>query len=150
MASPSQANPIEGEGSNVSHGGADLVWPSQRARRLQLLKPADDLKNRVESAGDDGELTLEDGTYRLSSSIVISKNIAISAENVGRAIIDGQGVTRIFNIVSGTVILVGLNITNGRHSVVDAWTSNRPHSSDPDSNPPLSSNPFKKLPPWTP
>ena len=67
------------------------------------------------SPGD--ELVLNNGTYSLSSTITIDKDITIRAATEGQAILDGGDSVRVLSITSGVVSLAGLSITRGSAEV---------------------------------
>lgn len=72
-----------------------------------------------EAARPGAELELEDGVYARDGAAVltIAKNITIRSKNRGAVILNGQGAHQVLRIVSGTVFLDGLSITNGTATV---------------------------------
>ena len=60
-----------------------------------------------------GRIVLLEGSYLLSSQLQINRDVIIEAEVPGTVVLDGQGSTRVMQISSGTVELIGLNITGG-------------------------------------
>ena len=84
-------------------------------RRLTVtnIQPGDDLVSAVANAAAGSELVLHNGTYSLSSTISIGKDITIRAQSMGMAVLDGQNSVRVLYISSGTVQLIGVNVTGG-------------------------------------
>jgi hypothetical protein len=97
----------------------EVVPKSRLTRRLTFIDVAagDDLVAEVNRAASGAELILADGTYLLSGSISIAKDITIRAQNSGMAVLDGGDAVRVMSITGGTVLLDGLVITRGRASV---------------------------------
>ena len=60
-----------------------------------------------------GRIVVLEGSYLLSSQLQINRDVIIEAEIPGTVVLDGQGSTRVMQISSGTVELIGLNITGG-------------------------------------
>jgi hypothetical protein len=58
-------------------------------------------------------ILVEAGHYLLSSQLTVSRNVIIEAEVYGAVVLDGQGSTRLVQIVAGVVELIGVNITGG-------------------------------------
>ena len=58
---------------------------------------------------------LSDGVFTGSGAdvLTISKNITIRALNHGQAVLDGEDARRVIKVMSGTVVLEGINITRG-------------------------------------
>ena len=55
-----------------------------------------------------------DGYYNLTATLKISRTVSIRAKEARKAVLNGQGKVRVLDIVtSGTVTLVGLQITGG-------------------------------------
>ena len=66
-----------------------------------------------------GRIVVLEGSYLLSSQLQINRDVIIEAEIPGTVVLDGQGSTRVMQISSGTVELIGLNITGGLASSND-------------------------------
>jgi len=60
-----------------------------------------------------GHISLSAGTYPLASQLSISRDVTLEAAQPGFVVLDGQDSTRVVYIMSGTVKLIGLNITRG-------------------------------------
>ena len=61
-----------------------------------------------------GRIVVLEGSYLLSSQLQINRDVIIEAEVPGTVVLDGQGsYYRVIQISSGTVELIGLNITGG-------------------------------------
>ena len=67
-------------------------------------------------SGSADEVVLEDGTYA-RTTFTIGRNVTLRAQNAGQAVLDGENTRRVMYISSGTVALIGLNITGGYSSV---------------------------------
>ena len=70
-------------------------------------------------SGSADEVVLEDGTYN-GLTFTIGRDVTLRAQNVGQAVLDGESTRRVLRINSGTVIVEGLNITNGNADNVSA------------------------------
>ena len=119
LAAPPASPPLHRDGSNASRSGsAPLVLRKQRGRALTVIVDnAIDLETEI--AGTATEVRLTAGTYDVTSTLTISRDVTITADVEGaEAVLDGQGTTRVVYIASGTVQLVGLDITNGDASSV--------------------------------
>ena len=109
-----------------------LVTSSRVARRLavvhQVLPGAGTLQTALDEANAGDTLELADGTYTRTHAVSgsnnnmleISKDVTIRAQNSGQAVLDGgnAGISaeqsgRVVYITGGTVLLEGLEITNG-------------------------------------
>ena len=73
--------------------------------------------------GAAGRIIIAPGHYRMSSQLVIERNVTIEAEVPGTVVLDGQGSTRVLSISAGEVTLSGLNITGGYVSNEDVSRS---------------------------
>lgn len=95
---------------------------SRITRRLNVkaVSPgASTIQDALAIASPGDELVLGDGTYQLSSTISITKDVTIRAANSRQAILDGGNSNRVIHIGSNTVVLLeGLVITNGKASLV--------------------------------
>ena len=60
-----------------------------------------------------GHIYIGAGDYFLTSQLSISRDLILEAAQPGTVVLDGQGSTRVLTISSGTVNLIGLNITGG-------------------------------------
>jgi len=60
-----------------------------------------------------GHIVLAPTMYYLTSTLSISRSITLEAANTGTVVLDGQGSTQVLGISSGTVELIGLDITGG-------------------------------------
>jgi len=93
-----------------------VIQKSRVTRRLAVIivvPGATTVQDALASASAGDELVLRDGTYPVSSTISISKDITIRAANGGQAILEGGNSRRVMYISSGTVVLEGLSITKG-------------------------------------
>ena len=97
------------------------------ARRLStnVASGQNTLSNALAAASAGDTLVLADGTYTLTSTLTIDKDITIRASNQGQAILDGENSKRVILVSTGTVVLDGLSITNGQE-VRDALSSSAP------------------------
>ena len=60
-------------------------------------------------------IVMQDGVYNLTATLEIKRSVSIRAASSGKAVLDGCGSVRVLYIVtSGTVNLVGLQITGGQ------------------------------------
>jgi hypothetical protein len=102
----------------------DAMFPFKTRRQTSSVyninPDEDDFPALVANAVAGTTFVLADGTYQLSGTIVIAKDITIRAQNEGEATLDGQDTHRVFEITSGTVVLEGLVITRGKVSGVSA------------------------------
>jgi len=99
------------------------------------VQPGTNLQSAVNNANAGDELVLANGIYSSTTGsqvVYISKSITIRALNPRGAIINGLDQRRCIAIMSGTVVLEGLQVTLGvAGSSVSApptkayWTSNR-------------------------
>ena len=72
-----------------------------------------ELKEALADGSVDAILML-DGYYNLTATLKISRTVSIRAKEARKAVLNGQGKVRVLDIVtSGTVTLVGLQITGG-------------------------------------
>jgi hypothetical protein len=90
----------------------------QHGRQLQAATSSTTVSStaELEAAIADsslGRIVLLEGSYLLSSQLQINRDVIIEAEIPGTVVLDGQGSTRVMQISSGTVELIGLNITGG-------------------------------------
>ena len=66
------------------------------------------------SQGSADVIRLDAGTYEVSTTLTVDRNVTITADVVGESVVlDGQGARRVMTIDGGTVRLIGLNITRG-------------------------------------
>jgi hypothetical protein len=57
---------------------------------------------------------MQAGVYEMASTLTLTRNVTIMADGIhGSVVLDGLGERRVMTINSGTVRLVGLNITRG-------------------------------------
>ena len=70
------------------------------------------MKNAVE-AGSDAIIELTAGTYGVTSTLRISRDVTITAADGATVVLDGQNARQVIYISAGTVQLVGLIITEG-------------------------------------
>ena len=99
---------------------AALVHPSvRRLATMTVLPGAGTLQAALDAASAGDILELADGTYMGSGTNVlqISRDITIRAQNYGQAILDGENARRVIEIMGGMVVLEGLGVTKGSHSV---------------------------------
>ena len=115
----------EENGSNASFAAGVASPPAAKealAARLEMqgrglsesvvVDNVDDLVSAV--AGSAAEVRLAAGVYNLSAQLQVARDVIITADVDGSSVVlDGQGSSRVLYISSGTVALVGLNITNG-------------------------------------
>ena len=76
----------------------------------------DSLVALVNALADDGpeEVWLGPGTYAVTSTLTISRNLTLVAAHESVAsVLDGQGATRVLAITGGSVLLHGLEVQNG-------------------------------------
>jgi predicted outer membrane repeat protein len=79
------------------------------------LKPTDDLQAAINAAAPGATLTLCPGTWLLSATLVIAKNLMLIGAGTGQSILDGGIAVRVLQIGSGaTVTVQDLTITKGR------------------------------------
>jgi nitrous oxidase accessory protein NosD len=93
-----------------------IIQKSHITRRLAVINVVegpDTVQSALASAAPGDELVLGDGTYLLSSTITIDKDITIRAMNSRQAILDGGNSIQVMTISSGTVVLEGVIITRG-------------------------------------
>jgi hypothetical protein len=98
-----------------------VILKSHVTRRLgitNVVPGADTIQSALAAASPGDELVLGDGTYQLSSTITIDKDITIRASNSRQAILDGGDSVQVMYISSGTVVLEGVVITRGSSSTV--------------------------------
>ena len=88
---------------------------ARHARRLSV-STFDALKTAVEH-GSDATIELTAGTYLVTSTLSISRDVTIAAADGAMVVLDGQNARRVMTISSGVVQLVGLHITKGYASV---------------------------------
>ena len=106
-----------GNGSSKVDGQLVLA---ARGRALSSVTVTDFPELETEVAGSATEIRLTAGTYDVMSTLTISRDVTITVDVEGAAVVlDGQGSTRVLHISSGaTVQLVGLDITNGNAGYV--------------------------------
>jgi hypothetical protein len=81
------------------------------------LPPSEDLQAAIDAAAAGATLTLCPGTWTVSSTISITKNLNLVGAGAGQSILDGGNAVRVLHIASGvTVTLRDLTITKGRAS----------------------------------
>ena len=88
-----------------------VIQKSHVTRRLSVINVvpgANTIQDALAAASPGDELVLGDGTYYLSSTITIDKDITIRASNSRQAILDGGDSIRVMSISSGTVVLEGV------------------------------------------
>ena len=77
----------------------------------------DSLKETINTADDDDVIFLEGLTYYCTEEITINKQLTIyggaNATDTKMATLDAQGKSRIFNIASSDVTLIGIKFING-------------------------------------
>ena len=98
-----------------------VIMKSHVTRRLAVINVvpgANTIQGALAAASPGDELVLGDGTYQLSSTITIDKDITIRASNSRQAILDGGDSVQVMYISSGTVVLEGVVITRGSSSTV--------------------------------
>ena len=105
--------------SKLSTGPTALVLPPHAQRQLAVTHvPAGSgtLQTAVNNAAPGDTLVLGDGVYTGSGDDVLrfNKSLTIRAANLGQAVIDGQNARRGIRIDDGTVLLEGLNISDGK------------------------------------
>ena len=88
------------------------------------LKPTDDLQAAIDAAAEDATLTLCAGTWALTETVVISKNLTIIGAGTGQTTLDGGDAVRVLWIDPGAdVTLRDLTITKG-HAASDRFPDN--------------------------
>jgi hypothetical protein len=103
---------------SVGMEGASPVFPvdASIARGRQLAAASVSGTGALEAAlanSSVSRILVEAGHYLLSSQLTVSHNVTIEAEVYGAVVLDGQGSTRLVQIVAGVVELIGVNITGG-------------------------------------
>jgi hypothetical protein len=95
-----------------------------------MVSPSEDLQARVDAAASGDVLVLAPGVYTPAADarigLRITKGITLAAERPLETILDGQGSRVVLHLItSGTVVLVGLIITNGysNSSLTHGFTS---------------------------
>ena len=64
-------------------------------------------------------IVVQGGFYNLTATLNVTRSVAITAADAGRAVLNGQGKVQVLHIAtSGTVHLAGLNITGGHTDLV--------------------------------
>ena len=90
------------------------------------------------------EILLEAGTYDVTSTLTISRDVTLAADVSGTTVVlDAGDSTQVMFISGVTVQLIGLSITNGNSADVSPTAQARPH---PIPWPPHGSS-FQALPP---
>jgi streptogramin lyase len=78
-------------------------------------RAATNIQAAVDAATDGDAVIVADGTYLLSSSVVISKGIVVrGANSASTTVVDGRGAVRCFYLSHSNAVLDGLTITRGR------------------------------------
>ncbi len=78
------------------------------------------IKNAVDNLDNNGTLFLDNGIYSgvNNTNILINKNVTIVGKDKQSTIIDGSGISRIFNITSGnSLTLINLTIRNCKSDI---------------------------------
>ena len=78
---------------------------------MTTVSSANELSNQISNTSI-SYILLEPGTYILTSPLSISRDVILEA-GPGTVVLDGEGSTRVLEINSGKVELIGLNITGG-------------------------------------
>ena len=93
---------------------------AERGRHLSSCPPSSCVQVgtfgelETELAGTKTVIQLAAGTYAVSSTLTIDRDVTLMADVEGSSVIlDGGGVRRVIKIEGGTVQLVGLDISNG-------------------------------------
>ena len=94
-----------------------LVTATVQCVGLSPSECGDNLNAALAQSAD--ELVLEDGTYA-GSTFTVSRNVTIRAKNTGKAILDGETRREVLILSSGSVVLEGINVTQG----VATWQDN--------------------------
>jgi predicted outer membrane repeat protein len=80
------------------------------------ISPKATINASVEVAENNGKIILKDGKYNgtKNTNIIISKNLTIVGENVGKVIIDGSAFAKMFIITEGNALtLINITFING-------------------------------------
>ena len=82
------------------------------------LPPTTDLQTTIDAAAPGATLTLCPGTWLLTSTIQIGKNLTVTGSGAGKTVLDGgsqpgRNGVRVLRITGGVVTVENLTITNG-------------------------------------
>ena len=75
---------------------------------------AHDIQSAVDAAGSGGRVIIRDGTYTVTTPVMINKALQVFAEDEGgNVVVDGQGAYECFFMVHTNAVVDGLTIVNG-------------------------------------
>ena len=102
----------------LSKGVEQGAFAPSHGRGLTSVTVSSFEELKTQLAGSAATIRLEAGTYSVTSTLTISRDVTLTADVEGSSVVlDGGNARRVMTINSGTVQLTGLTITNGYSSV---------------------------------
>ena len=119
------------DGASPSHASVqqplEVALVPYRGRALTSTTVSTFAELQAALSGSEAIIRLAAGTYQVTSTITISRDVTLTADVEGSSVVlDGGNARRVMRINSGTVQLTGLTITNGYSSVRRAFSPARP------------------------